>query len=1059
MHNDIRLVEARIARVLKERLEPAQYAERVPLDLRAWQVPGEPVSVAEALLATYEPFSVGTTWGRPWSTMWLKATGTMPADWAGRHVEAVIDLGFTEDWPGGQAEALVYDADGHPIKGVAPQNQYVPVAREAVGGEQVSFLIEAAANPDIMAHGFRPTPLGDRTTAGETPLYRLMCVDLAVLDVDVWQLTLDLRVLTELMATLPETEPRRHEILREVERSLDVLDLTNVSATAAAARAVLAPVLARPANASAHRISAVGHAHIDCAWLWPLRETKRKTARTFANVTTLAKDYPELVFACPQAQQYALVKSLYPEIYERIQEAARAGQWAPVGGMWVEADGNLPGGEALARQLIHGKRFFIEEFGVECRGAWLPDSFGYTAAYPQLARLAGMTWFLTQKISWNQTNRFPHHTFWWEGIDGTRIFTHFPPADTYTGDLGGAELALAVANYSEKGRGTRSLLPFGHGDGGGGPTREMLERARRVRDLEGSPAVTIEHPDRFFAEAQAEYPDAPVWSGELYLELHRGTFTSQQRIKAGNRRCEHLLREAELWATTATVSNPTWPYPYEDLDRLWKDVLLNQFHDILPGSSIAWVHQEAETAHARIAAELEATISRATRALTLPDIETEAGAELWAFNTSPIPRREVALVPAALAAFAPPTAQTLSDGRRAVLVEVPASGVAALAISPAGSSADEMAPVQVEGPDPLGGHLLANGIVSVRLGVDGTIVSVVDVGTGREVVAPGAAGNLMQLHADVPNDWDAWDVDRHYLRQVSDLTAADSIEVIESGPLVGSVRIVRSFGASRLTQTVALRAGSRRIDVENELDWHEREKLLKAAFPLDLHADRAASEIQFGHVHRPTLVNTSWDFARFEVYAHRWVFVGEPGFGVGLITDATYGHDAMRTAGAGRDGGTTTTVRLSLVRGPGFPDPEADQGLHRFTYCLLPGVGIEETIAEGYALNLPIRVVPGGEGPCPDPVIRVTGLGGSGVTVEAVKAADDRSGDVVIRMYESLGGRARATLTAAFPVVGVEVVDLLERALAAAAPLNLAGRSVEVSLLPFQVLTLRWRRG
>jgi alpha-mannosidase len=1063
MHNDIRIVEARIARVLNERLEPAQYAEHIPLDLQAWHVPDEPVPVAEALRASYEPFSVGTPWGRPWSTLWLRATGTVPDDWADRHIEAVFDLGFVGDWPGGQAEALVYDAHGQPIKGIAPQNQYVPVARAALGGEHVCLLLEAAANPDILADGMRPTPLGDKSTAGEVPLYTLKRADLAVLDVEVWQLTLDLRVLTELMAELPETEPRRHEILRGVERTLDAIDLADLSGSAAAARAMLAPLLARPANASAHRISAAGHAHIDSAWLWPLRETKRKTARTFANVTALAQDYPELVFACSQAQQYAWVKSLYPQIYAQMQEAARAGQWAPVGGMWVEADGNLPGGEALARQLIHGKRFFIEEFGVDCRGVWLPDSFGYTAAYPQLAKLAGMSWFLTQKISWNQTNRFPHHTFWWEGIDGSRIFTHFPPADTYNGTLEGSELALAAANYSEKGRGTRSLQPFGHGDGGGGPTREMLERARRVHDLEGSPRVTIEHPDRFFAEAEAEYPDAPVWSGELYLELHRGTFTSQQRIKAGNRRSEHLLREAELWATTAAVSIHGWSYPYKDLDRLWKEVLLNQFHDILPGSSIAWVHREAEATYARIADDLETIIAGATRALRQSTIAAKTAHDLWAFNVSPRPRREVALVPAALASSAPKSAQTLGDGRRAALVDVPASGVAVMTVSTGDDAADHVAPVRVEGPNSGSGHRLDNGLVSVRLGDDGTLASVVDLATGREVIPAGLAGNLLQLHADLPNSWDAWDVDRHYLRQVTNVTALDSIEIIEEGPLLGAVRIVRSFGASRLVQTVTLRAGSRRIDIENELDWHEREKLLKASFPLDLQADRATSEIQFGHVHRPTHVNTSWEFARFEVYAHRWVHVGEPGFGVGLITDATYGHDAMRSTGA--DGaGTTTTVRLSLVRAPRSPDPEADQGPHRFTYSLLPGVGLEQTIAEGYALNLPIRVVPGGEGPCPEPLIHVTGIGPTsgvddrGATVEAVKLADDRSGDVIIRLYESLGGRARATLSATFPVSAVEIVDLLERPLAGAVPLALDAGRVDVSLRPFQVVTLRWRR-
>src|SRR5918995_353836 len=373
---------------------------------------------------------------------------------------------------------------------------------------------------------------------------------------------------------------------------LDVLDLADVGGTAAAARKVLADPLGRPAHASAHRLSAVGHAHIDCAWLWPLRETRRKCARTFANVTALAADYPELVFACSSAQQYAWVKEDQPALFDRIKRTVASGQWAPVGGMWVESDANLPGGESLARQLVHGRRFFRDELGVDTPEVWLPDTFGYTAAFPQLARLAGARWFLTQKLSWNETNRMPHHTFRWEGLDGPRILPHFPPVDTYNAELTGAELAHAVANYAEKGAGTRSLVPFGYGDGGGGPTREMLERARRLADLEGSPRVTVESPAAFFAAAEAEYPDAPVWSGELYFELHRGTYTSQAATKAGNRRSERLLREAELWAATAAVRAGA-PYPYDELDELWKTVLLHQFHDILPGSSISWVHREA----------------------------------------------------------------------------------------------------------------------------------------------------------------------------------------------------------------------------------------------------------------------------------------------------------------------------------------------------------------------------------------------------------------------------------------------------------------------------------
>jgi len=1036
MHDDRQLVEDRVDRVLRQRIRPAVYAATQPLQLEVWHVPDEPVPVAEALTATYSPFALGEQWGRPWSTSWIRASGTVPAEWAGRRVEAVFDLGFVGDWPGNQAEALVHDLSGRPIKAVNPQNQYIPIANPSSGGEPVALLLEAAANPDILANDFLPTPLGDKTTAGDAPLYRMGRADLAVLDENVWHLMLDVEVLSELMRELALTEPRRHEILRALERSLDVLDLQDIAGTAVAARALLGDVLARPANASAHTISAVGHAHIDSAWLWPLRETKRKTARTFSNVTTLAGEYPEFVFACSQAQQYAWVKEHYPEVFARIQDAVKAGQWIPVGGMWVEADGNLPGSEALARQLIHGKRFFLEEFGVECDGVWLPDSFGYTAAYPQLARLAGMRWFLTQKLSWNQTNRLPHHTFWWEGIDGSRVFTHFPSADTYNGTLEGSELAHAARNYADKGGGRRSLLPFGHGDGGGGPTREMLERARRVRDLEGSPRVVIEDPNTFFRVAEEEYPNAPVWSGELYLELHRATYTSQARTKAGNRRSEHLLREAELWAATAAVYTG-FEYPYQVLDELWKTLLLNQFHDILPGSSIAWVHREAEATYARMRVELETLIAAATVALA-GRTDTETPTEAWVFNTSPRERTEV-----------------VGDGPAARLVSVPGSGVARLgAPLPQPEPAGPREPAAVSVTD----RLLDNGLVRVELDDDGLFTSVRDLIADREVLAPGSRGNLLQLHPDLPNHWDAWDIDRHYRRQCVDLTDADSIEVVTAGPLVGAIRVQRSFGSSRITQIIRLTAGSRRIEVQTQIDWHETEKILKAAFPLDVHAERSSAQIQFGHVQRPTHTNTSWDVARFEVYAHRWVHVGESGYGVAVLNDATYGHDVTRASRPA--GGTTTTVRLSLVRAPRSPDPHADQGEHRFSYALLPGAEVGDAVTEGYALNLPLRVVPGSGTPTPKPLVSLTG---TAVAIEAIKLADDRSGDVVVRLYECLGGRARTRLTTGFAVATARVVDLLER------PLNEPGldglgldvdpqQGVALTLRPFQVLTVRLSR-
>ncbi|WP_411089720.1 alpha-mannosidase [Streptomyces sp. 061-3] len=1033
MHDDRTLVEGRLERALHQFIRPAQYADRSPLSLSVWHAPGEPVPVAEAMKGTYEPFATGTEWGRPWSTSWFRLEGTVPEAWAGRHVEVVVDPGFSGQGPGFQAEGMLYDDGGVPLKGIHPHNRHLTVSASVSGGEPVSLLLEAAANPAVLEHGFEPTALGDVLTAGDRPLYRFASADLAVLDEEVWHLVLDIEVLSELMHELPADRSRRHEILRALERMLDALDLHDVAGTAAAGRAELAGALSRPASASAHRISAAGHAHIDSAWLWPLRETVRKASRTFANVTALAQDYPELVFACSQAQQYAWVRDHQPHIWERIKRAVADGQWAPVGSMWVESDANMPGGEALARQIVHGKRFFEQELGVETQEIWLPDSFGYTAAFPQLARLAGVKWFLTQKLSWNQTNKMPHHTFWWEGIDGTRVFTHFPPVDTYNANFHASQLAHAEKNFADKGRATRSLVPFGWGDGGGGPTREMLEKARRLRDLEGSPRVEIEKPSAFFAAAEEEYAEqAPVWSGELYLELHRATYTTQAKTKQGNRRSEHLLREAELWATAAALRSPGYAYPYETLDRVWKTVLLHQFHDILPGSSIAWVHREARDTYEQVRAELADLVA---------DAVTELGAAdgLVALNSSPYERSQVIELDAEASAVLPSGAQVqpLDEWRTAVFAGSPGLGAGLLD----GSAVPEREAVASRTADD--GFVLDNGLLRVTVDRDGLIAAVRDLDAHREVIAPGHRANLLQLHPDHPNHWDAWDIDRHYRRSRTDLTDADSVELIEEGPLRTAVRVVRTFGKSRIVQEIRLAAGSRQIDIDTEVDWQESEKVLKAAFPLDVHAERSTSEIQFGHVHRATHDNTGWDAARFEICAHRWLRVAEPGYGIAVLNDSTYGHDVTRTP---HEAGLATTVRLTLLRAPHSPDPETDLGTHRFRYALAPGAEVTDAVRAGLALNLPLRAAVA-------PVVpSLVTTGHPAVTVESVKLAEDRSGDVIVRLYESAGGRAAATLRVGFPVVRAQITDLLERPLHEA---TADEHGLVVELRPFQILTVR----
>ncbi|MFE1256042.1 alpha-mannosidase [Streptomyces fungicidicus] len=1005
MHDDRTLVEARLKRVLDERVRPAVYPESVPLEVAVWHAPGEPVPVAEGLAAEPAPVRVGARWGAPWGTSWFRVTGTVPEAWAGRTVEAVLDLGFDENMPGFQCEGLVYRPDGTPVKGLNPRNQWVRIGAPAEGGEEVRLHIEAASNPVIMGyHPFRPTPLGDRDTAGSEPLYTLARMDLAVLDETVWQLVVDLEVLGELMAELPADSPRRWEILRAVERALDAVDLQDVNGTAERARSCLTTVLSAPAVPSAHRISAVGHAHIDSAWLWPLRETVRKVARTTANMTALLEDEPEFVFAMSQAQQWAWVKEHRPEVWARVKKAVADGRFVPAGGMWVESDTNMPGSEAMARQFVHGKRFFLDEFGIENDEAWLPDTFGFAAGLPQIIKAAGTKYLLTQKISWSRTNSFPHHTFRWEGVDGTRIFTHFPPVDTYNCSMKGSEIAHAVRNFKDKGVARHSLAPTGWGDGGGGTTREMVARAARLRNLEGSAAVTWETPSAFFAKAEAEYPEPPVWVGELYLELHRATLTSQAGTKQGNRRSEHLLREAELWAATAAVRTG-FAYPYEELDRIWKTVLLHQFHDILPGSSIAWVHREARATYARIAAELDGVIDAAQRALA------GEGTVPLVFNAAPHTR---AGVPAGGARPASGEGRTTLDAR------------------------------------PGGGHVLDNGLLRAEIDGNGLLVSVHDVEADRETIAPGRAGNLLQLHPDLPNMWDAWDVDEFYRNTVTDLTDADEVAAGADG---ASVRIARSFGSSRVVQVLSLPPGERRLVVDTEVDWHETEKFLKLAFPLDLHAERYASETQFGHFFRPTHTNTSWEAAKFEACNHRFVHLQEPDWGVAVVNDSTYGHDVTRTVRADGDRGTTTTVRVSLLRAPRFPDPETDQGVHRFRHALVPGASIGDAVREGWRVNLPERRRTGaGE------VAPLVTADRDAVVVTAVKLADDGSGDVVVRFHEAHGARARATLTTGFAATGIEVTDLLERPLANTGAPPLDGDRITVRLRPFELMTLRLKR-
>ncbi len=976
------------------------------LDITAWTVGGEPVPAAAAIpglddsayCADYQPFGIGEKWGTPWDTTWFRFRGEVPPGARERRIELVVDFGWEDTLPGFQAEGMAYLPDGTVVKGLEPLNNWLPVA-----GDNVDIYLEAAANPQFFGQNiaqFRPTDLGDVLTAPPEPRYSLASASLVIRDEAVADLVADLETVAGIIGEETIDATVRALATRALDRALDRFDADGLDHGPEPIRELLAPVLSSPATASAQRISAAGHAHIDSAWLWPLRETRRKVARTVANVLQLMDEHPELVYVMSAAQHWDWLREDHPALFERAVERVREGRFVPIGGMWVESDTVLPGGEAMVRQFTEGQRFYQEHFGRISPVAWLPDSFGYSGALPQIVRQAGVDYFLTQKISWNRVNRFPHHTLEWIGIDGTGVFTHFPPADTYNGELTPKELTFTANNFKEKGEATRSLTPFGFGDGGGGPTREMLARAARARDTEGLPRVTVESPEVFFAAAAAELPDPPQWFGELYLELHRGTLTSQAAIKRGNRTSEHRLRSAELWATAAAVSAGA-EYPYDELRGIWRTVLLNQFHDILPGSAISWVYREARESYIQVEAQLDEIIARSQRTLA-----GDGGTELT-FNAAPI---EVDGVPAGAARHVEPAALGKATATRAEDGTV----------------------------------VLESDRTVVTLAADGTITSIVDVATGTEAVTPGGRAGLLQLHPDYPAHWDAWDVDSFYRASHVDITGVTSTTADSDEDGTASAVVERAFGASTVRQTVTVRAGTPGVDLLVEVDWHEKQRLLKLAFDVDVHADRARFETQFGHLSRPTHENTSWDAARFEVAAHRWVHVGEP-VGVALANDATYAHEVRRVARPG--GGMATSLRATLLRGPQFPDPETDQGEHEFRFRLLPAATPADAVEAGYTVNLPLVRRAGG-GPV-EPLVRLEG--DPNVLVEAVKLADDRSGDVIVRLYEAHGVPGTASLHTTFPAAGFTRTDLLER------PTD-GPDGPEVALRPFQIATVRIAR-
>ncbi len=773
----------------------------------------------------------------------------------------------------------------------------------------------------------------------------------------------------------------------------------------------------------------MGHAHIDCAWLWPISQTREKAGRTWTTALRLMERYPEYRFLASTPLQYEMVQQRFPDTFAGIRERLREGRWEAVGGMWVEADCNLPDGESLARQFLIGTRYFERELGVSPRVVWLPDSFGFSWALPTLMAAAGLPYFVTHKLSWSTTNRIPHDTFRWRGPDGSEVLAHFlctpslTPGEhtTYNGHLLPSVARGAWSRFQDRQLQDELLVAFGWGDGGGGPTIDMIEAGRRLQHLPGFPRVEMGSAHDFFQRLEhtlEDQADVPVWDGELYLEYHRGTYTGQARQKRRNALAQRLFHAAELYAACARVLVGL-EYPRAALEAGWKLILTNQFHDILPGSAISQVYREAEEDFVQLS-EIGSRVLDASMSALGAGLDLESDA-LVVFNPSPYASAGYVELSSDTAEGVSQPAQATADGRVLVWCEgVPPNGYQAFATAHRGGS-EAAAGSSRSGVLRVSTEVLDTPFWHIELDARGRIARLVDKLHDREVLAPNAVGNRLVVFEDRPLNYDAWDIDAFHRAKYRDVDQLESAVVRESGPERAVVELRWRYGGrTRIIQRMCVYARSPRIDLQTHVDWQERQSLLKVAFPTSVRSRRATYEIQFGSIERPTHHNTSWDEAAFEVPAQRWADLSDANYGVALLADCKHGFSVY---GA--------TLWLSLLKGAIDPDPEADRGEHVFTYSLLPhamdGLGLEGVRRAAYDLTRPLigRRETAHPGSLPT-TLSVASVDGQAALVETIKWAEEGEA-LILRLYEPAGGAGQAALRLGVGARAVHEVDLLER--------------------------------
>ncbi|KAH8919273.1 glycoside hydrolase family 38 protein [Atractiella rhizophila] len=1030
------------------------------VQLEVWSAPGRTKpTFSEAVRQNFKPAKKGIMLGPSWTQHWFRVILNIPKEWKDKE-----RIQFEFD-PSG--EAMIFDAEGLPLQGITggfggDRRVEFIIPKEA-RGFPYKIYIEASCNA-MFGNGD-----GSHGPPDDNRYFRLNSADLVVPRMQAWHLLWDFRILRDISRTLPLDNSSLGNVAfltaNKILNEFDASDLSTIAKCRKIAETVFGEGWAekgekvyeeglREKDIGHEQVWGIGNCHIDTAWLWPYSATQQKTARSWSTQCDLIERYPEFTFVASQAQQFKWLEQQYPKLFQVIKTKVDEGKFQPIGGTWVEMDTNMPSGEALCRQFAYGQRYFKSRFGEYCDVFWLPDTFGYSSQLPQLARNAGMKYFFTQKLSWNQYNSFPRTTFNWIGLDGTQVITHMTPVNTYTAQAYVGDVRNATYRHKNLGTEDKGLLAYGNGDGGGGPLAPMIEGLRRIRAAANErgelPKVKMGSSVGDFYRAIEKDSnggrDLTTWHGELYFELHRGTYTSHGSIKKGNRKSEVLLREIEFAATFASLAphareDRQYVFPKDDVDELWENTLLQQFHDVLPGSGIGMIYEDAEKYYAHIRNKGNALLEKAlqvylpgTVPITSPSINENY--EIVAVNTLCHPRREIVRLPNSQVYSATGSFQTSRNQEfcYALVEDRDGTGVATI------QNADALLKQ---------GHVFAqrrgdvvvmgNAFLWLEVSPQGRITRLADLGQSRELIADGQTAGFV-IFDDHPLNWDAWDVDFFHLQTKKNVDA-HSVEIVETGPLRATLlakyrigkdtemrayisldAVPHAYGADALTMI--------RIDVE--VDWHERHKFLKWEIPLNINSDIARYETQFGVLSRPTHRNTTWDAAKFEVCGHRFADLSEYGYGVALLNDCKYGYACEGNV-----------LRISLLRAATAPDAEQDQHYHEFSLGVLPHRGSfdhSQVPLAGMIFNTPLHLRKVASSSINTLTARkspVHIVGGSNVFIDTIKRGDDDdfSGDeysavprtVVLRIYEAYGGHASVDLQIDLGVKKATICDILER--------------------------------